>query len=332
MYARCIETLRGDRLMTTERILTAAGLAAGLTLGLAACGEGGSTSASSGSTGSDSGSSSSGASADSASSGPSASTPAEESIDDTAVAAAPAPEARAGTDIEEAETMASNTAPSPEAGGTLAATLGERKAQFRTQAPEELATLFERGVQEVADSGILANAVNEGDTAPEFVLPDAVGRSFSLREQLEEGPVVLVWYRGGWCPYCNLTLAAYQERLDEIEAAGATLVAISPEVPDKSLDTKQKNELSFPVLSDVNNAVAKRYGVVFELNAEVAAKYKELGLDLEAYNANSSDELPLAATYVINTDGTVTYAFLDADYTKRAEPDEVIAALREIQG
>ena len=120
--------------------------------------------------------------------------------------------------------------------------------------------------------------------------------------------------------------------MDEITAAGATLVAISPEVPDKSLDTQQKNDLAFAVLSDVNNAVARRYGVVFELNAEVAQKYNELGLDLAGYNGNSSNELPLSATYVINPDGTVTYAFLDADYTTRAEPDAVMAALRSIDG
>ncbi|MEM1183615.1 MAG: peroxiredoxin-like family protein [Planctomycetota bacterium] len=217
-------------------------------------------------------------------------------------------------------------------GGSLTKALDEAREASTTRLSPDIKELFAEGIADVENSGILASAKNVGDDAPEFVLPDAVGRSVSLAELLGEGPVVLVWYRGGWCPYCNITLRAYQERLDDIKAAGATLVAISPEVPDKSLDTRQKNELDFAVLSDVRNVVAKQYGVVFELMPAVADKYRELGLNLLEYNGNESNELPLSATYVIGQDGKITYSFLDADYTKRADPDEVMAALQGSQG
>ena len=165
-----------------------------------------------------------------------------------------------------------------------------------------------------------------GDTAPNFTLTNAEGKEVSLKDELKKGSVVLTWYRGGWCPYCNLTLHALQEELSNFKANGAVLVALTPELPDNSLTTSEKNKLEFEVLSDIDNKVAKEYGIVFKLIPEVAKSYNE-AFDLKKYNGNESNELPLAATYIIGQDGKIRYAFMDADYRNRAEPSEITAFL-----
>ncbi len=147
---------------------------------------------------------------------------------------------------------------------------------------------------------------------------------------LDKGPVVLNFYRGGWCPYCNLELNAYQKHLQEINELGASFVAISPQTPDKSLSTAEKNELKFQVLSDVGNKIADQFGLVFKLPTELQELYNNFGISLPKFNGDESWELPMPGTYVISKDGNVQYAFADADYTKRAEPDEVIVKLEEI--
>ncbi|MEL6330742.1 MAG: peroxiredoxin-like family protein [Planctomycetota bacterium] len=206
--------------------------------------------------------------------------------------------------------------------------LDERKDAAAT--PEDVRKIWEDGIEAVRDSGVTMQAKNVGDGAPEFELPDARGETVALASLLERGPVVLLWYRGGWCPYCNLTLRGYQEILPQLDDAGATLVAISPELPDNSLSTSEKNELSFTVLSDVGNTVAKEYGVVFEVTEAVHEKYNEF-FQFDDWNGNDTGELPLAATYVIDTDGVIRWAFLDADYVARAEPADVLAAVRGLQ-
>ncbi len=212
---------------------------------------------------------------------------------------------------------------------SLQAELDARAAGFAERAPEAIQTLYADGVQAVVDSGVVEGAKNVGDQAPGFTLENHSGESVSLSGLLEQGPVVLVWYRGGWCPYCNLTLAAYQQRLEEIRGLGATLVALSPELPDKSLSTAQKSELQFEVLSDVGNEVAREYGVVFKLTEGVQANYEQAFV-LSEFNGDDSGELPLAATYVIDRDGVIRWAFLDADYRNRAEPADVIKALQSL--
>lgn len=207
--------------------------------------------------------------------------------------------------------------------------LDERRNQFSKKASQELQDLYEEGVQAVSNGGIVEKAITVGDTAPEFTLKNASGNEISLSSYLAKGPVVLTWYRGGWCPYCNLTLKALRDLLTEFNAAGANLLALTPELPDNSMTTTEKNELNFEVLTDFNNEVAKTYNLVFKLIPGVAESYKN-AFDLEKYNGVDTDELPLAATYVIRKDGTVSYAFLDADYRNRAEPSEVLSAVRAI--
>lgn len=182
----------------------------------------------------------------------------------------------------------------------------------------------------VRSEGFAEQALGVGDTAPDFTLPDAVGKDVTLTELLGSGSVILCFYRGGWCPYCNLELRAYQALLPEIGAAGATLVAISPQTPDASMTTVQKSELTFPVLSDVGNVVASAFGLVHTLEPEIAAAYARSGHDLPRDNAQPVDavSLPLPATYLIDQSGQVRFAFVSADYTERAEPADVLTALR----
>lgn len=227
-------------------------------------------------------------------------------------------------------TMAHTPPSIPSAGRPLATELESTRLRSAQRGSAEIKSLYAAGIQAVVDAGVVENARSMGDRAPDFTLTNQTGQEVSLEGLLEQGPVVLLWYRGGWCPYCNITLAAYQERLDDIRAAGATLVALTPELPDRSISTAQKEGLDFEVLSDVGNVVAREYGVVFKLTEGVQANY-EKNFGLSDFNGDDSGELPLAATYVIDQNGTIRWAFLDADYRNRAEPGDVVAALERLK-
>lgn len=211
----------------------------------------------------------------------------------------------------------------------LSKKLEEKSSQIRERIPPETIQIFVDGVKEVQSSGIVESALNVGDKAADGELTDVNDKSIKLSDLWTKGPVVLMWYRGGWCPYCNVQLRVMQEALPAIEAAGGNLVAIAPEKSDHSLSTKEKNQLEFLVLSDVGNKVARAYGLVFKLPEKVSPIYKKM-IDLSKYNGDDSDELPLAATYVIDTTGVIRYAYLDANYTKRAEPSAIVDALKSL--
>jgi peroxiredoxin len=213
---------------------------------------------------------------------------------------------------------------------SLASQLGEQKASFDNRTSKEIKTIYNKGIEAVANTGITKSALQVGDKAFDFELRNAVGEPVTLSSYLDKGYVVLTWYRGGWCPYCNITLNYLQEELPRFQELGANLIALTPELPDKSMTTKEKNNLSFEVLSDINNRVGKQYGVVFKLNSEVADIY-EKSFGLSAYNGNDLNELPLAATYLIDSEGIVQYAFLHADYRKRAEPSAIIDMLKTLR-
>jgi len=208
--------------------------------------------------------------------------------------------------------------------------LDERKANFNAKASDEKKKVYAAGIQDILDKGILDNAKKVGETAPAFTLTNATGEEVSLQSYLDKGPVVLTWYRGGWCPYCNLTLARLQEELPNFQAEGANLLALTPEVPDSSISTSEKHELTFEVLSDLDNNVARDFGVVFTLTPDVAEAYQK-SFGLHEYNNSESNELPLAATYIIDTDGTIAWAFVSEDYRNRAEPRDIVAALKALK-
>lgn len=205
------------------------------------------------------------------------------------------------------------------------------REQFLGSQPEAIKATMARTGAELAASGVTERALKAGDRLPAGQLPNATGTVVDVRDLLARGPVVLAFYRGTWCPYCNLELRALQQALPEIEALGATLVAVSPQTPDASLSTAEKNELAFEVLSDAGNQFARACGLVFTLAKELQPIYAGFGIDVPAHNGDDTFELPLPATYVVAQDGTIAYAFVDADYTQRLEPAEIITALQTLK-
>ncbi|WP_442512147.1 peroxiredoxin-like family protein [Novipirellula sp. SH528] len=205
--------------------------------------------------------------------------------------------------------------------------LAEIAATTVTRFPPEMVAKFRNGVAEVKASGIEKSAKQVGDAAVDGKLTGWDGKSVQLSQLWSEGPVVLMWYRGGWCPYCNAQLRAMQKQLSAIEGAGARLVVLTPELPEKAKETAAVNNLNMVALHDKDSQLARQYGIVFSLPETIVPIFQD---KLASFNGNEATELPLSATYVIDTDGNITYAYLNADYTKRAEPVDVIAAVKSL--
>lgn len=201
---------------------------------------------------------------------------------------------------------------------------------MRKQIPVEVQAVMESAMRDLMNSDIVGRALKVGDAVPDFSLPDTKGALVKLSDLLQSGPVVLAFYRGGWCPYCNIELRGLQKHLAEMQKLGVTLVAVSPQLPDQSLSTEEKDALTFPVLSDVGNKVASQFGLVFSLPPPLREIYEKFGINLPKSNGDSSFELPLAATYIIKRDRTVAWSFVDVDYTKRADPQDVIGVLKSL--
>lgn len=212
----------------------------------------------------------------------------------------------------------------------LASMMDQFKTQFNQSVPEETQAIMAQATHNLIDSGIADQSLKVGAKIPAIILPNATGQIVNVNELLETGAIVISFYRGGWCPYCNLELKALQAKLPEIKALNATLIAISPQTPDNSLSTVEKNALDFQVLSDEGNKVAQAFGLVFTLSEFLRPIYAQFGIDLPAYNGNDTFELPIPATYVVNSDGIIALAFVDPDYTKRLEPMEIITALEKL--
>ncbi len=209
----------------------------------------------------------------------------------------------------------------------------QEAAEYKAKVQEMLGEKFSvlaGDMDRVRAAGTVDDALKVGQLAPEFTLPDAFGHPVSLSALLARGPVVISFYRGEWCPFCNIELRALQQALPAMEQLGATLVAISPELPDHGIVASEKNKLTFPVLSDFGNNVARQFGIVFQVGQEL----KEFSLnvfknDLALRNGEDSYELPVPATYVLDTSGVIRFAHVDVDYMiGRAEPEEIISALK----
>ena len=213
----------------------------------------------------------------------------------------------------------------------FAAKLKVLKDGAKSRLPKEIYESYEKAIKDLEKENIEKIALNKGDLSPNFVLKNHLDKDIILDELLKEGPVVINFYRGGWCPYCNLELRAYESILDEIENLGGRFIAISPEAPDNSISTKEKNKLRFDVLSDLNNKVAKEFKIVFKVPDNIAKIYEERGMSLYKSQNNKDNELPLPAVYIIDKNRKIQFAFIKADYKDRLNPNIVLQELRKLK-
>lgn len=211
---------------------------------------------------------------------------------------------------------------------TLQQMITDLQAASLPNIPPEALEIMMQATQELIATGIAGRAVQAGEQAPDFTLPNTRGELVSLASLLEKGPVVLNFYRGAWCPYCQLELKALNDALPEITALGASLLSISPNVVEKSAEFAAENPFDFDILSDVDNRVANEYRLVFTLADQLRPIYEKFGLDLEAFDGNDRFELPMPATYVVRADGAIAAGFVHEDYSKRMEPADVIECLK----
>jgi peroxiredoxin len=199
----------------------------------------------------------------------------------------------------------------------------------REKTPPHVMPTIEATTRRLNDAGLSEQALQPGQSITDFELPDATGKLVKSADLRAHGPVLIMFYRGHWCPFCNLALKAMQERHSDIESREATFVAISPQTPDNSLTTQEKAGLQFPVLSDSGNEVARSFGIVFKLDDALKAVQESFGVDIPAFNGDQSFELPVPATYLISEDGVVLKSFVEVDYMKRLSPETAIAWLDE---
>ncbi len=204
------------------------------------------------------------------------------------------------------------------------------KEAFKKKVPQELQEIMLKATDKLKDEKLLKNTPKVGEIAKDFALKNVNNVLVSIDEQLKENDFIVInFYRGQWCPYCNLELKALQEINDDLKSLNAKLIAVSPQTPDASLSTKEKNELEFEVLSDSNNLIAKEYGLVFSLALELRPIYKDFGIDIVGLNDEDSFDLPMPATFVINKNKEILYAFVDEDYTKRCEPQTILDIIQK---
>ncbi len=211
---------------------------------------------------------------------------------------------------------------------TLHEDIAAARQQMATQVPESVMSMMQEATAELARSGLIEKAVKTGDTMPDFDLSEVGGDYVRLGDLLQDGPVVISFYRGGWCPYCSLEMQALQRALPDIEQVGGHLIAIAPELPEQAGQTRDKGNLTFPLLHDRNNALARACGLVFTLPDMLRPVYEGFGIDLEESQGNDHFELPVPATLIVRPDGVVAFAFVDVDYTQRLEPASIIETLK----
>ena len=208
--------------------------------------------------------------------------------------------------------------------------LAEYRAGWHERVPAERKAVIERHIEELRNGAIARTMLKVGDRAPAIVLTSGKGKKVNVDTLLWRGPVIVTFYRGGWCPYCNLGLRAFQEILPDIKAAGASLVAISPEKPNDTLSTVEKDALGFEVLSDVGQKVGRAFGLVYDFTAELRSAYEGFGRDVPGHNGTPGEwALPVPATYVIGRDGVIIYGHTDVDYRDRADPRDILEMLTQ---
>ena len=208
---------------------------------------------------------------------------------------------------------------------TLMQKMNSTPSKFSAEEKETM----KKAAKDLAES--LPNpGIQVGQKAPDFSLKNAFGKEVSLQTELKKGPVVLVFYRGAWCPFCNMHLHVLQESLGEFKKYGAQLITITPQTPDKSAEQIKKDDYPFEVLSDLDNSVMKEYKLYFELSKELLDIYKNNGLDIEAFNGKNHTALPIPGSFVIDSKGIVRAMQADSDYKVRMEPKVIVDALIKI--
>jgi len=214
---------------------------------------------------------------------------------------------------------------------TIAEQVNDIKAAAASGLPPEVVAVFASDQAVLAAAGVAAGAVAVGDRLSPFALSDANGQTVTLDEITADGPSVIVFYRGGWCPYCNLTLRTYEtELLPQLSAYSARLVAISPETPDASLSTQEKNELAYTVLSDTGNRLADTLGITFDPSGEGLTAQRALGVDIRTTRADGGTRLPMPTVLLVDRDHTVRFVDIHPDYTGRTEVSDIINALQTL--
>lgn len=208
----------------------------------------------------------------------------------------------------------------------LSKDLAERKAKNKQNIPAEKWAIMERSTNELKGKSLSSKALQTGDILPDFNLPNVRRENVSLSD-FQNDFIVVSFYRGGWCPFCNMELRALQKILPQLSNLNTSLIAITPETPDHSLTTKEKNELAFNVLSDKDNQYAKSLGLVFQLPEDLRTVYHSFNINVDKHNGNLDYELPMPATYIINKERKIIYSFVPEDYTERLDPAKILAIL-----
>ncbi|MCL8535523.1 AhpC/TSA family protein [Chryseobacterium gallinarum] len=209
----------------------------------------------------------------------------------------------------------------------LAKQLEHLNQELSSQLPQEILNAFGKSIGDLKAKRIEENSIRLGDQIPEFSLPNALGKIISSEEILKDGKIILAFYRGSWCPYCNLELKFLQDNLSQIKDKGARLIAISPQSPDHSLSMAEKNNLEFDVLTDIDNSFAQKLGIAFQLQDFVLPYYNALGIHLSDYNKNNDNSLPVPAVFVVDENKVIIYKFLDVNYMNRVDVEDLIKAL-----
>ena len=206
----------------------------------------------------------------------------------------------------------------------------EMQKNMLADIPKDVLETITSANKKIIGSRLEKNALKAGQDMPVFQLNNHLNRPVPSFALLGKGHLIISFYRGSWCPYCNVELHALQEYQEKFNALGAKLIAITPELPDGTLTSIEKHKITFEVLSDIDNEVAKKFGLVFTLPGELKDIYRSFGFDLEKSNGNDKWQLPIPATYIVNSDGVIVYAFVNTDYTKRLEPETILFHLKKM--
>lgn len=198
-----------------------------------------------------------------------------------------------------------------------------------TQMPADVAQKIKNGIENTIKGGFKENALKVGDSVPSFILEDIFENKKSLPELIKNEYLVIDFYRGGWCPFCNMELREYERLKDDFLEVGTNIVAISPEKAEYTNTSSKENNISFDILSDVNTKVMQKFGIVFTLDDDVKEVYNHFGIELEKTQGNDEFKMPIPATYVINSDLEIVFAHIEEDYTTRCEPKDVLDFLKQ---